>query len=136
MNDPCKVGNLTGAKLVDADRGASDCASNRGTLVLQFFSSHTGAFFFFVCAWRASLRILVFLVIYDSGQVSLEHLLYSWYPCQSPPLSFLRYYFLVQNNKWSRSGILTCDLDPLRQVMSRGFILLHHLRVNLSHPRI
>ena len=29
------------------------------------------------------LRILVYLVIYDSGQVSLEHLLLSWYPPQS-----------------------------------------------------
>ena len=27
-----------------------------------------------------SLGILVYLVIYDSGQVSLEHLLLSWYP--------------------------------------------------------
>ena len=26
------------------------------------------------------LRILVYLVLYDSGQVSLEHLLLSWYP--------------------------------------------------------
>jgi len=29
-----------------------------------------------------NLRILVDLVIYDSGQVSLEHLLLSWYPSQ------------------------------------------------------
>ena len=29
------------------------------------------------------LRILVYLVIYDSGQVSLEHLLLSWYPTLS-----------------------------------------------------
>ena len=29
------------------------------------------------------LRILVHLVIYDSGQVSLEHLLLSWYPTES-----------------------------------------------------
>jgi len=28
------------------------------------------------------LRILVYLVIYASGQVSLEHLLLSWYPSQ------------------------------------------------------
>ena len=32
------------------------------------------------------LRILVYLVIYDSGKVSLEHLLLSWYPSQLMPL--------------------------------------------------
>ena len=31
-------------------------------------------------------RILVYLVIYDSGQVSLEHVLLSWYPSQSVKL--------------------------------------------------
>jgi len=30
-----------------------------------------------------NLRILVYLVIYDSGWVSLDHLLLSWYPSQS-----------------------------------------------------
>ena len=33
---------------------------------------------------RDYLRILVYLVIYDSGQVSLEHLLLSWYPSLNP----------------------------------------------------
>ena len=32
--------------------------------------------------FRMYLRILVYLVIYDSGYVSLEHLLLSWYPSQ------------------------------------------------------
>jgi len=31
------------------------------------------------------LRILVYLVIYDSGEVSLEHLLLSWYPSSPSP---------------------------------------------------
>jgi len=31
----------------------------------------------------SSLRVLVYLVIYDPGQVSLEHLLLSWYPWES-----------------------------------------------------
>ena len=32
---------------------------------------------------NANLRILVFLVIYDSGYVSLEHLLLLWFPSES-----------------------------------------------------
>ena len=37
------------------------------------------------CSKSLSLRILVCLVIYDPGKVSLEHLLLSWYPSQSQP---------------------------------------------------
>ena len=45
--------------------------------------------------WRAGreqlewvyLRILVYLVIYDSGYVSLENLLLSWYPSERGPTS-------------------------------------------------
>ena len=31
----------------------------------------------------ACLPVLVYLVIHDSGEVSLEHLLLSWYPSQN-----------------------------------------------------
>ena len=34
------------------------------------------------------LRILVYLVIYESGKVSLQHLLLSWYPSQTPPINY------------------------------------------------
>ena len=33
-------------------------------------------------SWRFFLRILVCLVIFDSGKMSLEHLLLSWYSSQ------------------------------------------------------
>jgi len=52
------------------------------------------------------LRILVYSVIYDSGWVSLEHLLLSRYPSQSPPLSTLRYHPFV--SEWLLTGRFYC----------------------------
>ena len=46
---------------------------------------------------NANIRILVHLVIYDSGQVSLEHLLLSRHPSQKPPLSTVRYHLFVSD---------------------------------------
>jgi len=42
--------------------------------------------------FRVHLRILVYLVIYDSGYVSLEHLLLSWYPSSSCGHTVFRYH--------------------------------------------
>ena len=36
------------------------------------------------------LRIIVYLVVYNSGQVVLEHLHLSWYPSQRGPTSVIR----------------------------------------------
>ena len=56
-----------------------------------------------VCCLIISLRILGYLVKYDSGKVSLEHLLLSRHPSRSPPLSTLRYHPFV--SEWPESVI-------------------------------
>ena len=53
----------------------------RGTLVVDLVCW----IFCDICVvWQVQfyLRILAYLVMYDSGKVSLEHLLLSWYPSQ------------------------------------------------------
>jgi hypothetical protein len=55
-------------------------AELRGSALL-LLNAGTPSLRMFLCL--LNLRILVNLVMYDSGKVSLEHLLLSWYPSQS-----------------------------------------------------
>ena len=81
------------------------------------------------------LRILVYLVIYDSGKVSLEHLLLSWYPSQlsQPTLSLSR---CEQGAVCYRS----CPLGT-EQIRQNVLILMpgpcppNRCRANMAHTR-
>ena len=96
---------------------------------------------------RSSLRILVYLVIYDSGKVSLEHLLLSWYPPREvmnenpvslPTLSLssdrARASWTCSNNFWCYAavkGLVTSCLFLASLMVSRG---VSNTRANTHTP--
>ena len=74
-----------------------------------------------------SLRTPVYFVIHDSRQVSLEHLLRSWYPFQSPPISTLRCHL-------DSSSSLTSNLMKSDQLINPAPFALDENQLPLLRP--
>ena len=73
---------------------------------------------------RVYLRILVYLVIYDSAEVSLEHLLVSWYPSQRLSPGWIVFEASVSAHARTDRKLRKGGLPATRNSISRGLIPL------------
>ena len=67
------------------------------------------------CEFNIHLRLLVYLVIFDSGWVSLEHLLLSWYPSRSTTNLTLILNASGSDRPWRGGGVPSAIASTVRR---------------------